>query len=73
MEKFDWSIINQSGERLLDILRKAFGTLFPLDFGIKYDHSIGKLFSFDLRKPELDSLLFSGAIGIFLRPPKSTR
>jgi len=46
MEKFDWSIIDQSGERPLDILRKAFGTLFSFDFGLKYDHSIGKIVLF---------------------------
>ena len=46
MEKFDWSIIDQSGECPLSILSKAFGTLFPFDFGFKYDQSIGKIVLF---------------------------
>ena len=46
MKEFDWSVIDQSGERPLDILRMAFGTLLPFDFVFQYDHSIGKIVPF---------------------------
>ena len=44
--KSDWSVIDQSGEFSLDILKTIDPTFFPFDFESKGDHSIEKIVLF---------------------------
>ena len=46
MVKSDWSVIDQSGEFPLDILKTIDPTFFSFDFESKGDHSIEKIVLF---------------------------
>ena len=46
MPKFDWSAIDQSDDFLMEILKSVFWKTFPLDFDLRFDHSIEKIVLF---------------------------